>query len=1414
MPHNALLTTADVQGLRRYLPASLTEALQFDLQAPPPALLQQCAGRLNRLAETTSAYLPADLVTRLAAAPAPGQPAGQFVEGTLLFADISGFTAMSEKLSRSGREGAEEITAVVNRYLSVMVAILHANRGQVMKFGGDAMLGLFPEPESALRATDAALAMQAAMQEFAETKTSQGTFPLRMKVGLHRGRFFAAQLGSAAGMESALFGRDVNLTAAAESVAQAGQVILDEATLKAIGRPCRAVPSATAPGYFVVEQLDAPDASPTGGSETRLQFEATPDGLRRATQVLDTLTPYLPAGLLSRLIVTTQILGFEGEHRLVAVLFANVHGLGDFADRLGPGHEATITTTLNRYFTRMAEAIQSFGGVINKIDLYDHGDKLVALFGAPVAHEDDAERAIRAALLMQETLKEEGSRKQEETPSLSLLPSSFYQHIGVNFGNVFAGYVGTRARREYSVIGDEVNLAARLMSVARTEQIIVSQALQRRVQTHFNFTPQGQVRLKGKAEPVSIFNVDGARAATAEREHALLRAPLIGREGEWHRLIGTVKQLQAGRGQIVSIIGEAGLGKTRLADELRRYLTNEATIPVRWVEGRCLSYTESVSYAPVQELIRRLIGAASGASEADTWPRLRAALTAVLTPEEATAHLPYLANFLNLHLDVEQQNRVRFLDAEALQRRTFIAVSALVEALSRPPSPPLLLVLEDIHWIDQASRGLVEYLFPLVNRARVGLILLYRPERTKVCWQIKEKAAQEYATHNVEVELSPLPAEQTQQLLGHLTPRLQWPLDFQQLILNQTEGNPLYLEELLRVLIENNVLKREVGGEWQVSGVLENLQVPDTLEGVMMTRLDGLDEPSRNTAQVAAVIGRSFNTAVLAHVTNEMDEARLFPNLERLQEYEIAEETQPAPERVFTFRHGLMQEVSYGSLMARIRRQVHRQIAEYIEGRTTEDVSVYPAIARHAFLGQDWPRALKYQTLAGQQAQRLFANAEAIDHLNKALQSAEALPADENDDARLTIHLALGELLTITAKYDKALEHLEHAHTLAAAQHQPDTQARAYRWFARINELRGNYPAAFEWIGKGLAVLNGAETAEAAELTLIGALIHVRQGDYETAAREGETARRIGGTLADQRVLARANNLLGITRLRNNPSEAVQLFARALELYQQVGDVQGQATANNLTANAYFGLGQWAAAGEAYRQARASFGQLGDVYRATMALSNLAGVERNQGQLKQALENYGEARQTFEKISASPAVRGVVDMNLGETHLQLNNIPLAEQHLGAARRLFEQTKSRDFLPELHRHLARAALFSLRTDEAKAEVQQALSLAQELNMKNEQGAALRVRGEIALSQKNAAAALENLTASESLLAEVADDYELARTRVLLGRALAQLNRTMEAHAAFEAAINTFTRLEAKNDLLVAQILRSQLNEVSN
>ncbi len=1410
-PLSGALTAEHLERLRRYLPPALADALQTELAAPPARLIDQCLTHLAGLAETTAAYLPADLLLQLARDPVPGRADGRYLEGTLLFADISGFTAMSEKLSRTGREGAEEITAVVNRYLDVMITHLHAHGGQLMKFGGDALLGLFREPYSAASATRAALGMQAGMAEFAETRTSQGVFPLRMKVGLHRGRFFAAQLGDAQALEYALFGADVNATAAAESAAQAGQVLVDAPTLAALAGAAQTQPSATAPGYFVVQQITAAPPAPAAAQLTDpFLFTRSANGLRRAAQLLDALTPYLPAGLLGRLVLSAGALGFEGEHRLVAALFANVHGLGALADRLGPGREAEVTAALNGYFLGVAQAVRAYDGIINKIDLYDHGDKLVVLFGAPVAHEDDAERAVRAALQMQAALADPARRAAFGETDLR-------QHIGVNFGNVFAGYVGTRRRREYSVIGDEVNLAARLMSVAGAGEIVAAQTLHRKLGPLFRFTPRGEVRLKGKSAPVPILTVDGARSAedaavAAAQAGAALRAPLVGRAAEWARLMAFAETLRAGQGAILSVLGEAGLGKTRLVDDFQAAVSAAAgpgePAPLRQAEGRCLSYTESVSYAPFQELMRQLIGAPANADEAALWERLRA--TSQALPAEAAAdHLPFLANFLNLHLDADGQARLRYLDAEARQRRTFAAIAALVEALARS-GRPLLLILEDIHWIDQASRALVEYLLALTARAPVGLLLVYRPERTKVCWQIREKAAREYPAQAGELELSPLPAPETRDLLERLAPGAQWPAEFQQLILTQTEGNPLYLEELLRVLIDTGVLARGADNVWRVEGALDTVQVPDTLEGVMMTRLDRLDEPSRNTAQVASVIGRSFTSEVLKHATDGREDAELQPHLFQLQEHEITSQTQPPPERVYTFIHGMMQDVAYGSLLARIRRQVHRRIAEYLQGRSGADEGLYPVVARHAFLGQDWPTALRYQMLAGQQAQRLFANNEALDHFTKALQSAEALPAEDTAADRLAIHLALGELNTVTAKYDRAAEQLTEALRLAGEAGDAEAQARACRWQARVNELKGDYAAALEWTARGLTALAGQETAEAAELALIRGLIHVRQGDYEAAGQRAHLARRIAEAAGDPRTLGRAENLLGVTELRNHPRGAVEHFQSALALYRQAGDLQGQANTSNLMANAYFKLGQRSAAAEAYRGARVSFEQLGDVYRSAFALNNLAGVARDQGQLDDAQAYYLEARARLERISASAAVRGVVEMNLGDTYLRRPDVAPAFTHLRAAHTLFEQSGSRDFLPELHRHLARAALLAGDLKQADAEVTQALALADELNMRSERGSALRVLGELDLSRGREQAAAEALTESVAILIEVADDYELARSRFALGRALARLNRRAEAVAALGEAGAVFHRLEAELDWRAAEALRVLLD----
>jgi class 3 adenylate cyclase/predicted ATPase len=1400
------LTSADLDHMRAYLPPALVEGLQFDLASPPAELLEQCITHLSTLLETVYTHLPPYLVEWVLQDPTPGKPGGHFVDGTLLFADISGFTAMSERLSRIGREGAEEINVIVNRYFSTMLSILREHHGQLVEFGGDALLGLFFEPDSATRAVQTAQAMQTAMGAFTQTQTSQGVFSVQMKVGIHRGRFFAAQLGTARGMEFALFGADVSATAAIESAAEAGQILIALADLQAMSLPCRTRPAARSP-YLVVEQIEPATMLPRFPGATPPEFpDPTLESLRRAVELLDALTPYLPAGLLGRLASDPHAVSVRGEHRLAAILFANVFGLGDIADRLGPGREEQIVAALNLYHTTMERAIHRFGGVINTIDLNAEGDKLFVSFGAPLAHEDDAERAVRAALAMQETLSEIGSSLPA---SVGLDDLCLSQRIGISFGYVFAGYVGTNWRRDYSVMGDDTNLAARLMSKAEPGAVIVSGDVRRKVQALFELSSRGDVELKGKAKPVTVYSVTGPRAIPEPlRGLKGMRSALVGRESEWEQLTAALNHLQLGRGQVVSVIGEAGLGKSRLVDEAR-----QAWRQARWIEGRCLSYTESVSFWPFEAIVRRIVGIRPDDSERVAWSRLLDSLDRWLPLEERRTGLPYLASFLNLPLDEAMQEQVRYLDAEALQRRAFVAIGALIEGYARAESAPLVLVLEDIHWLDQASLALLEHLLALVNRAPVMYLLLYRPERAKACWQVHEKVSREFSHCATEIALQSLTAQSSHQLLANLVGIERWPAEVRDLILSRTEGNPLYLEEVLRSLIDERTLVQGEGGQWRVSGELDAVKVPDTLQGVLMARLDRLAEASRWTAQVASVVGRVFPFDILAHIHSE-DRGDLTEHLVALQQYEVVHEAQRTPELVYAFKHGMMQEVCYRSLLTRTRRRYHRRVAEYLEAHRsvdpTEAESNDALIGHHAYAGHDWPRALQYQLVAGQEAQQLFANHEAVDHYKWALESAENLDSEETTAQRLEAHAALGELLTITSQYEEALEHLQQALALAVAREDRETQATVCRWLARLHEQRGEYPAALDWIQQGLEALGGQETAEAAELLLIAGLIRTRQGEYDDALQRCQEGLRIAQELDEVSALARAYNLLGVvTRHLGMSAMAVEHFERAFALYERAGDLQGQAISHNLIANAHFDTARWDAADQHYRQAREIFGRIGNVYRSAFVANNLGGIAKNRGRLDEALAFYREGLESLERIGGSPYVLGVFHMNLGATFVRRGEVEAARQHLRTSREYFERAQARGSLAEMHRHCATAALLAGELAEAGDHARQALELAREMSLRGEEGSALRTLGEIDIAQGQFERAEEQLQQSLEVLEQIGDEYERARTELSLARLhTARGDREAGLHV-LDRCIPTFEQLGAELDLGSARALRDEV-----
>ncbi|KAA3664437.1 MAG: hypothetical protein DWQ04_05700 [Chloroflexi bacterium] len=1425
VPDEIPLLRAELTHWQAYLPVDLWQQLQKSCPAPQRNLLSKCLSHLTSLLEATTSHLPASLVKQVKRNPVPGQADGQFVEGTLLFADISGFTAMSERLSRTGREGAEEVTAVVNRYFEVMLDILRQHDGQLIRFGGDALLGLFEErpffpkihfsdyadmpqfSDSATRAVQAAMIMQAAMSQFTHTETSQGTFPLRMSVGLHKGRFFTAQLGNRENMEFALFGKDVNAAAAAESIANAGQVVLNQATLDAINPDilCHATPISEQPSYFIVNNIAQPNNRPMPTfMNTHYPLPPTLPVLRRTVRLLDVFTPFLPAGLLPRLNSDPNAPSLKGEPRLVASLFVNIDGLGEIADRLGVGNEEEIVTAVNHYFVCMSQALERYGGVINKIDLYDHGDKLLVTFGAPVAHEDDPERAVRAALAMQEALSEINETLPEQVGLSDLF---LRQRIGISFGSVYAGYVGASWRHEYTVMGDEVNLAARLMSAAESNQIVVCQNVWRKAHAMAELTLRGNVNLKGKSKPVSIYEVVELKAVH-EQTRGLqgMQSVLVGRDAEQVQLQAVFEKLSDAQGHVVVINGEAGAGKTRLVHDV---------LPKgqRLFGVRCLSYTESVSYRPFQDLMRQLVNLTVEEDDEVALPLLKAALGKWLPLDEADAHLPYIANFLNVPLGSELHEKIRYLDGEALQQRTFVGLQRLLQAQAQ--AAPLVLLLDDIQWMDHASLDLLDYLLPLVQHVPVVWLLLFRPMPGQGCRPICDQAAQTFSDCYTELKLPGLSRDESRQLLFNLVEEEAWPLGAADLVLDRAEGNPLFLEEVLRSLINDGLLVQVKNGRWQFSNQVTTITVPDTLEGVLLARLDRLEELCRWTVQVAAVVGRSFPVDVLSNVLDGDGKRPFQSHLTQLQQVEIIREMQRHPELVYSFMHTLMQEVSYSSLSAGSRREYHRLIAAYLEdGRSAgwgNVESLPPLIAHHAFAGQDWPRAMTYQMLTGQQAQQLFANYEAVDHFERALHSAAQLP--DTFQERLSIHLALSQLFISTGQYDEANGHLTQAEELAQLQQNVAAKTAVCRWQVRLHELRGEYDEAFAWIEKGMANESQTETADTAQILLLAGLINIRQGNYDDAIKQCLTVLNIAEKLGEVTVLARAYNLLGITYLRSDSTAAIDNFGKAFELYEQAGDLQGQATSHNLIANACFNLGRWQEADHHYRQAQRMFAQIGDVYNQAIADNNLGGIARNRGQLDDAFHFYQEGLRLAEQIGGSAWMVGVFHMNLGATYDRQGDVAAAKRHLQSSKYHFEQAQSRDFLPEMMRHWAEVALHAGEVGEAQLLAKDALALARELNMPGEIGCSLCVLGRVALAQKKFAEARKLLAEGVNVLADVAEEYELARARYWLASLLIKMDNKQGAQALLSAARTVFERLEAVVDGSAVSELQRELVESS-
>ena len=703
----------------------------------------------------------------------------------------------------------------------------------------------------------------------------------------------------------------------------------------------------------------------------------------------------------------------ESERKQVTVLFSDLSGYTAISERLDPEEVKNI---MSRIFGEVTQVVAKYDGSIQKF----MGDAVVAFFGVPKAHEDDPIRAIRAAKEIHEII--DAMSHQFETK----IGKPFSMHTGINTGLVVTGEV-TMEKGTLGVTGDAVNVASRLSGLAKPGEILVGEETYRQAGGYFAFEKLEPTKVKGKTEPVPVYRVVEERVKVGHIRGLAtqgISSPLVGRDVEFVAIKGCVNRLLDGQGGILSVIGEAGLGKSRLMAEIRNQTDLSS---LKWLEGHTLSYGQKISYWPFQEIIRQYAEISEDDSDLEAWQKLESRITELFAADTGEI-LPYLASLLTLDIKGEYAEGVKYLGGEAMGRQVFLASRRFLERLSQ--SQPLMLVFEDLHWTDESSTLLLEHLLPLITRAPILICGVSRPEPKTPAFRLREIAAKDFDRRYTEIRLGPLSQTESTQLMKNLVEVENLPTRVKEVIVNKAEGNPFFLEEIMRSLIDRKAVVRDsMSDRWRATAQIETVTIPDTIQGVIMARVDRLDEELKQVLRTAAVIGRSFLYRILR--TIEQAIRKLDEDLDELQKIELIREKQRIPELEYIFKHALVQESTYESILLQKRRELHARVAQAIETLFSDRLEeFYSMLAHHYARAEAWEKAQEYLFKAGDQAGRIAADNEALAHYQQAIAAYARAFGDKWDPIqRASLERKMGEAFYRRGEHQQAMEYLQRALT-------------------------------------------------------------------------------------------------------------------------------------------------------------------------------------------------------------------------------------------------------------------------------------------------------------------------------------------------------------------------------------------------
>jgi class 3 adenylate cyclase/tetratricopeptide (TPR) repeat protein len=770
-------------------------------------------------------------------------------------------------------------------------------------------------------------------------------------------------------------------------------------------------------------------ASIMGGLEA---MGVQPGEAEAFTPVLSTPATAAPKGVAARILAERS--GLEGERKQVTVLFAQVTGLSS----LDPEERHELMSILTDL---ISETVHYYEGTVANLS----AEGFTALFGAPIAHEDDPARALHAALSIKEHLE--------------MRPEALSLRAGANTGLVIVGAIGDDLSMEYTAIGDTVNLASHLRDASKPGTIYASEDTYRLTQGYFDFAEAGGIEWED--EPVMAYRVLAPTSADTRVEASLAKglSRFVGRDKELAHLSECLEKASEGQGQVVGVVGEPGVGKSRLIHEFTRSLpAGEYTL----LEGGCYHYGEAMPYLPILGMLKDFFDIGEADDEATIKEKLVKGLARF--QGQLDTLLSPLQELLSLPVDDEA-----YLALEPAQRRARVFETVRGLLISESQRCPLVLVVEDLHWIDKTSEEFLGSLIDGITNSRMLLILLYRPEYTSP-WTSKSC----YST----VRVDQLPEKTSSELISSILSEGEVSPEVTELIVTKASGNPLFIEELAHGLLENGSIKKE-DGLYVLAGKPSELEVPDTIQGIIASRLDRLAEDLKRLMQAASVIGREFAYRLLESITQMQEELK--SSLSDLQESELIYEKSFFPELEYIFKHALTQEVAYNSLLRKKRRELHGSIGQAIEALYPDRMEeFYEVLAYHYARSNDTDKAIHYLRLSGEKAARSYSNWEAVGFYKEAIRLLDSLPkTPESRRQEIEVYFSALVPLWLLNFPEGSLEIIQKAEELAEEIGGENDLAQVYSKSSLYHSIKGNQTLGREYSEK---CFNEAEKIGAIDL--------------------------------------------------------------------------------------------------------------------------------------------------------------------------------------------------------------------------------------------------------------------------------------------------------------------------------------------